>query len=615
MANALLDYSFQPPQVFADKAINLNLVITNKTGDTIEFEGGPDGDEIHIIFPVGRKDTDLVTELGFTSDSLTSGFTCKQDGTYYVVRATSGVKKITPGMQIQFKFNQVKINSTIGTATIPIEEFISVDGDQPSGTTSCDVTKKAADGLDVIVWLQPMTVGLDQMADLNWVSTGATSIKVSGFFVGLPTQDFPVTGDGFNSTPVGVKSNEAQRTYTVQAFATGVPPKSQPATLTQSPPIITEYSSNKTGTVGVTDKVVLEWECLFYDSVSIKPPGRAISNPPKLKEVTPGMDVLRANEGNYANLPATANYRLTAFGYESDPFQDLTFKLAPVGLAYFKFLNKGADGTLSGATWNTNPSEWTATSADLSKDPFVLTVFQPGGKKDLYYLGSADKVHPQIQYFNAEKGTGDQYTLSWVTANLKSLVLNPGNYQITGADIVNGSKSLTLAAAQYTLTGTGTDDSTIVSILNVPFQPRAGAFEEAVEMEQRNDPNCIINVAATGPLRNYPKVPPNATQMSDARGVIAKLNFADIWRKPPFSITQGTVRLDIQGGIANGGRNIQVQLNGASGDSTISGTTVQGNVGTASTAARQDYVQRMVRNALANSLNDRQFYDVNGPCR
>lgn len=613
MANAILDYSFQPPQVFADKAINLNLVISNPTANTVEFQGGPDGDEIHITFPVGRTGTDLVTELGFTAESLTSGFTCKQDGADYVVKATSGVKKITPGMQIQIKFNQMKINSEVGTASILIEEFIDADGNQPSGTTSRDVTKKAADGLDVIVWLQPMTVGLDQKADLNWVSTGATSIKVSGFFVGLPTQDFPVTGDGFNSTAVGVKSNEAQRTYTVQAFATGVPPKSQPATLTQSPPIITEYISNKTGTVGVTDKVVLEWDCLFYDSVSIKPPGRAISNPPKLKEVTPGMDVLNANEGNYDNIPNTANYRLTAFGYESDPFQDLTFKLAPVGLAYFKFLEKGPDGKLSGATWNTNPSEWKATSADLSKDPYVLTIYQPGSKKSLYYLGSADKVHPQIQYFNAEKGTGDQYTLSWVTANLKTLVLNPGNYDITGANIVNGSKSLALEAAQYTLTGMGTDDTPIVSILNVPFQPKGVALE--VAPEQRNDPNCTVTATPTGPLRNYPDPPPNATQLSDARGVIAQLNYADIWRKPPFSIKKGTVRLDIQGGIANGGRNIQVQLNGAPSASTISGATVQGNVGTASTAARQEYVQRMVRNALANSLNDRQFYDVNGPCR
>lgn len=145
---------------------------------------------------------------------------------------------------------------------------------------------------------------------------------------------------------------------------------------------------------------------------------------------------------------------------------------------------------------------------------------------------------------------------------------------------------------------------------NQSLDPNLGA---ASETELFNDPNCTISITNTGPINNYHV--PSPANIQDATDAISQLVFADIWRLPPFRISVRTVRLDVQGAIAGGGRNWQVQINGISGASTISAIIVQGNLATASTEERRAYVQRMVRNALVQSLNTARSMDVNGPCR
>lgn len=142
-------------------------------------------------------------------------------------------------------------------------------------------------------------------------------------------------------------------------------------------------------------------------------------------------------------------------------------------------------------------------------------------------------------------------------------------------------------------------------------QAKEQAFQTATETF--NDPNCTITINAQGPINNYHA--PSQQNIQDATDAISQLVFADIWRLPPFRISVRSVRLDVQGAIAGGGRNWQVQINGISGASTISAIIVQGNLATASTEERRTYVQRMVRNALVQSLNTARSMDVNGPCR
>lgn len=145
---------------------------------------------------------------------------------------------------------------------------------------------------------------------------------------------------------------------------------------------------------------------------------------------------------------------------------------------------------------------------------------------------------------------------------------------------------------------------------NQPFDPN---LDIAQETQAFNDPNCAITINYLGPINNYYQ--PSPANRQDATDTIAQLTFADIWRLPPFRISVGTVRLDVQGAIAGGGRNWQIQVNGINGASSIAAIVVQGNLATASTEERQAYVQRMVRSALVQSLNSARTMDVNGPCR
>jgi hypothetical protein len=109
---------------------------------------------------------------------------------------------------------------------------------------------------------------------------------------------------------------------------------------------------------------------------------------------------------------------------------------------------------------------------------------------------------------------------------------------------------------------------------------------------------------------------PNAAQRNDATNAIARLTFADLYRNPPFRINgpANLVRLDVQGAIAGGGRNWQVQINGIGGNSTIAHMLINGAVGGASTPDRQANVQRSARNALNQSLATGNTFSVGGFC-
>ncbi|MFB6456397.1 hypothetical protein ACE38W_14085 [Chitinophaga sp. Hz27] len=129
-----------------------------------------------------------------------------------------------------------------------------------------------------------------------------------------------------------------------------------------------------------------------------------------------------------------------------------------------------------------------------------------------------------------------------------------------------------------------------------------------------NDPNCALTITPQGSITDYPSAVSNQN-IADAHSAIAQLSFEDIWRLPPFSIQYGSIRLEVRGVIAGGGRSWEILINGTNGSGPISSTLVQGNVVTASTDDRRAYVQRMVQNALVQSLATKNITDVTGPCR
>src|SRR5690606_10442119 len=183
--------------------------------------------------------------------------------------------------------------------------------------------------------------------------------------------------------------------------------------------------------------------------------------------VNPGKEITEFYRSNYANMPAEIYYELVVNGFEKPAVKKIKIRLKPVNLMYFKYAKKDANGELSGMTFKFDPEEWIANEIQKDEDTYTLTLYQPGGKTEVYYLGSGDTTHPQIQYFNsASKGDG-VYELSWVTANLDKLELSPGG-DIPADQINSGTKNVNLTTTtSFTLKGTAKDGSVITSILNV----------------------------------------------------------------------------------------------------------------------------------------------------
>ncbi len=109
----------------------------------------------------------------------------------------------------------------------------------------------------------------------------------------------------------------------------------------------------------------------------------------------------------------------------------------------------------------------------------------------------------------------------------------------------------------------------------------------------------------------------NAAQRTDAQTAISQVQLADVWRGPQANPIANTVRVrvDSQGNDANGRANLQAQLNGVNGNSTIAHVLVDATVGNAAgqaQAAQQLYAIRQIRGALQNSLANGTTYTLTG---
>ncbi len=484
MADLKFSYDFRPSEIFTNSVVDLHLYITNNTAQSIEFEGGPDSDIIQIGFPKGGGATDLVIDTSFSGKAETQWFNCNKSAgsDYYVITAIRTIP-IPPGEEIQVSFLRVPINSTGGTAAVGITEYLGI---LDPATGQKNIVKVQPQTLSLMAYLQQQIVGLNQSTTLTWYSTGATRVVVTGFATGDKQREFPVKGDRppyQDNCIVDIAPDKDDTPYTLIAYngnGNTDPSVQVNVVLFQSKAIILSYDAYKSANLSqdnlvgtdplmVNQAIFLYWYLKYASGSQLRTPDRRITNPITPMRVTPGEDLVKGYQGNYGDMPDSAPYQLTAFGFKNDnPTRTLSFKLKPVGIAYFKFKDKAADGKLSGVIWLTDPADWPAMEVNLSSQPYKFVIYQPGGAQNTYYLGDNDN-HPQIQYFNYAKADADKYTLSWVTANLTSLTLNPGNITIPANQIKDGAQTLKLEAAQYTLTGRAADGSSIVSILRVPF--------------------------------------------------------------------------------------------------------------------------------------------------
>lgn len=590
----LFNYTFQPNQAFVATDITLTLIIQNPiSGNSVQFAGGPKGDEIDIYFPVGSGATDLVSALTFNATSQTQKFTCAKaaSGDYFIVRAPAGAT-LTPGSQIVILFQPVTINGVQGEAAVKIKEYIgSAENDDSQ------VITKLPQELNIIAWLDPWTVGLNQKATLLWQSMGGTTVEIHGYTDDPPVRVFKVSGDPPHpgNTDVAVGSTEIQHTYTAQVLTDDGKHKEVSVTLTQHQPMITSFTADRSGTISVIDTVNLSWSLLYASSSSLKTPPQLLTNPLSPKSVVPGQDLAQAYKGNYGAMPDTASYVLTAYGFQGKPNLTLSFQLAPVQLSFFKFsVNKG--GVLSGIVYRTNPQNWVPVQLTVVSPTLnTLTIFQPGQNSDIYYLGSGDTVNPQVQYFNATDDGNGQFQFSWVTANLKQLVLNPGSIQIASADIQNGSQTLSLTAAQYTLTGIGNNGNTIVSVLDVPYTPPAAVGFRKIHFSWE------IGTRQLESILNF--YTPSQANIRDVELVLQALTFADIWQLSPFRKVQGTIRIEVKGAVSGGGRHWQIHVNGIKTHALISEVIVDGTLAVAEEEDLKDEILNCFRQqALFGSM-------------
>ncbi|URD53706.1 CVNH domain-containing protein [Chroococcidiopsis sp. CCNUC1] len=135
----------------------------------------------------------------------------------------------------------------------------------------------------------------------------------------------------------------------------------------------------------------------------------------------------------------------------------------------------------------------------------------------------------------------------------------------------------------------------------------------------QNGRGSVLHTTAYGPMRNTPR-PLNAQLLRSAEVVIASLRFEHLRGGASSHIVQdvGHIRIDRQGQTANGDQNIQVQVNGLRGDSTIATVLIPARyLGNNLNIHSQREVANQVRLALRRSLasfrqNRPQIYTLAG---
>ncbi len=473
--STVFDYRVAPPAAFLNTTTNIVITATNNSAENISFT---DSDEIQITFP-----STMVSSQDFSgSTPAQSGYTVNKTvgGDSFSVTVSFNAVTVEPGDALTITFSQVPISATAGDTAVGIVE--KMNGQEKN--TSLDFTIKAQ-GLGIIAWLDKLIVGQSEPTQLNWLSSGGIKVVISGFPTGDGTVERPVEHDPpeVQSTTVYVPKSDtvAQRNYTATVYSSSNH-VDQIVTLQQNPPIINSYTSTPPATeaIAVNKSVELSWHTQFASSVILTTP--TIPNerqniPANPLTLTPGSDLFSAFRLNYGQLPKQAEYIITANGFKQADVEKLAFTIKPATFLYFKFANK--DGT--GLTFQTNPSTqvyiaWelnTVSNGSLS----TFTLYQPGMIQEVYYLGSGDTTHPQIQYFEAPENSG-KFDLTWITANLDSLVLNPGNITIPTADIASGTHTVD-SAGTYTLTGTTAAGLSVNSVLEV--KAAALKFRENIE--------------------------------------------------------------------------------------------------------------------------------------
>ena len=111
-----------------------------------------------------------------------------------------------------------------------------------------------------------------------------------------------------------------------------------------------------------------------------------------------------------------------------------------------------------------------------------------------------------------------------------------------------------------------------------------------------------MEINEEGPIANY--YPPNQNQRNKSNDVIAKLVYLDLWRGAGTLHTNDVMRVATRGTFVNDGvtyHNIQVQVNGKQGKSTVAHVNVADTIASENIGSQEEAVNEVIA-ALNQSL-------------
>ncbi len=120
-----------------------------------------------------------------------------------------------------------------------------------------------------------------------------------------------------------------------------------------------------------------------------------------------------------------------------------------------------------------------------------------------------------------------------------------------------------------------------------------------------------ITVVQGGAIANYHQ--PSNAQKNSSHDVIAKLQYADLWRGAGTLRDNGVMRVDMQGHIPGPPiqYNIRVQVDGMRGNSTVAHANVSSSIQSDDPANQQGALNKVI-SALNQSLDSGHSYTVAG---
>jgi len=471
MANQY-DISISPDTVDMSLTVTFTVTVTNR-GPSDESAAPAEGalgdpppatNAVVIKIPYGNRDTDLTPSLGSGGGTpITPGWNSGQkttsSGIVFVFWPAKGTK-FDVGAQAQMTLPPLVI-STVASGPSTVQTLTTLGGVDESQDIT--VTKQLPPLAVLNFTATPGTVGARQRTTLAWQVTGASQVQITpnvGTFL-APNKFL------WNSSTTALPSQtQGQTNFQAIAMTGDQRQKSAPITVYLSSPSAS-LSLSTNGPIDASDaqgnwtQVIASWTTEYAttawlsdgssnDQVALQCPSYPL---------TPGASLV--GSGN------TVTETLTAKGFSPPATSPQTITFNPARILYFKYVDPGLTSFTFQAVGSTNGGG--AVTQPMPGGPYIFTVTGPGGPL-VQYLGKND-THTQVMYFNADPtsvASGGSVTLSWITNNATSLLLQPGNVPLTvvpnfgvGTTTVNPT-----ATTNYVLTATG-PSGTVTSALTV----------------------------------------------------------------------------------------------------------------------------------------------------